>query len=345
MSTTSKITRVGLLAAACSALTIPMASAATISQTVNSGTTTSWNDAMWGTPAAAPTSGNDYRTVATGTNTNIYTINGTTWSQLNWTVQSSDANTVAAASTSSTFAGDSLIVSTQAPINWRATGGSTQTANIVFDGGFVRGNTLGGAALGSRSSTMAGTIGFATPTTAAAIGAFSPTDNTLYDFTIDSAITGAAGNLLQLTMSGGTSSNRNITVGLTGDLSDYFGTIYAGVVTSALSGAAIGTSSSFSITSDAVNATVQLDTTTTNFRYNLGSGNVTFGELTYGNGMGISIAQGVWDAAELNTLTGTSAFFGDGTITVVIPEPGTTLSLATFGLVLALRRRRSQRTA
>jgi hypothetical protein len=339
MSTTSKTTCPRLLAAVSSMLAIPFASAATITQTVNSGSTTSWNDAMWGTPAAAPSAGNDYVTAASGSSTTIYSINSVSWSQLSWTVQNVDSNNVAAASTSSTFAGDSLTVATSAPINGRATGGSIQTANLIFDGGFYRGNVLGGAAEGLRSSTLAGGISFATPTTVAAIGMNSPTNDTTFAFNINSAVTGAVGNQLQLTMNGG-GTNRNVHFSLTGDLSSYYGTIYAGVA--GVGGIAVGvsTDSFFSITSDAVNATVQLDTTTSNFQYNLGSGNVTFGALSYGNGAGISIEEGVYDADDLNTFTGTSAFFGDGTITVLVPEPGTAATLATLCLGLAVRRRR-----
>mgnify|MGYP002621495315 CR=1 FL=1 len=100
--------------------------------------------------------------------------------------------------------------------------------------------------------------------------------------------------------------------------------------------------SSFSLTSDALNATVQLDYTTPNFLFDLGSDNITVGALSLGSGTGTLVAGNmVYDATMLNDLAGGSFFTGTGTITVV-PEPGT-LALGAVGLLVTVSLLRHRR--
>lgn len=320
--------------ASCSLLTVSPAQAETIAQAGNAGASTGWNTpSIWG--GSAPSPGNDYVTTATGTLTLIYTLNGIAWNQAQWSVRDvvDSVNGV-----STTFDGDRLILQENTSLNARSTGGSTQTVNLVFDGGMYRGNV--GSAGATRSTSLAGTIGFNTPTTIAAMGTLSPNDGNSFTLNINSTVTGGAGNVLQLTMNGG--MNRTAFVNLNGDLSGYFGTIYAGVSTAGIN-AGVADTSRFSITSDAVNATVQLDYTTTNFGYDL-VGDVTFGALRLGSGEGTEVAAGIYDLDALNGLAGGNYFHGGGTITVV-PEPST-VALCAVGLMggIALLRLRPRRT-
>lgn len=324
-----------LLALAGSLLVTPAGMAATVNQTANSSlTTTGWNTAtLWG---STPSAGNDYVSTAGTGSTNIYTLNGTAWNQASWSVQDT---TTGSASVSSTFGGDRLILSANTTLNGKANGGSTQTVNLVFNGGFYRGNSAS-TSNPSRSSTLDGTIVFNAPNTAGAIGVFSPDNNNSFTLNVDSAITGGAGNLLQLTMNGG-GTNRSAFLNLNGDLSGFFGTIYAGVSTVGIN-LGVTNASRFSITTDASFATVQLDTTTTNFGYNLGSGNVTFGALRLGSGAGTAVTGNhVYTASDLNGLAGGTYFYGTGTITVV-PEPGVTAvgAVALLGALVLLRARK-----
>ncbi len=125
-----------------------------------------------------------------------------------------------------------------------------------------RGNTVTNA---NQSSTLAGTVAlWHAHSTMGAMGALSPANNTTFTFNLNSTIIGAEGNTLQLTMNGG--ATRTVLFNVTGDLSNFSGTIYAGVSSGGIL-AGVSSSSAFAITSDALSATVQLDTTTTNFHY------------------------------------------------------------------------------
>jgi hypothetical protein len=100
--------------------------AATIVQTVDN---IDWNAAMWGTPAAAPTAGNDYVTALVNTNRFRISADGT----------------------SSTFAGDSITVATGTRALMKNTDGTTATigGNLTMDGGLLSlaANTVGSATL------------------------------------------------------------------------------------------------------------------------------------------------------------------------------------------------------
>ena len=323
MFSSFKIPCAFLAVSLCSLSTGPMASAALISQVANASASTGWNtSSIWG---SAPTAGNDYQTISTGSSTAIYVLNGTTWNQNSWSVRDvvDASNTI-----STTFGGDHLIVNANTSLNGRATGGSTQTVNLVLNGGMYRGNTVTNA---NQSTTLAGTVAFGTSSTMGVMGALSPANNTTFTFNLSSTIIGAEGNTLQLTMNGG--ATRTVLFNVTGDLSNFSGTIYAGVSSGGVA-PGVSSSSAFAITSSALSATLQLDTTTTNFHYNLGNTNVSFGALALGNGIGIAVNPGTYDATALNTLAGGSYFTGVGTITVV-PEPDTT-TLSLVGMMIAL---------
>jgi hypothetical protein len=102
------------------------AHADTITQTMDN---IDWNAAMWGTPAAAPTPGNDYVTALVGTNRFRISADGT----------------------SSTFAGDSLTVATGTRALMKNTDGTTATigGNLTMDGGLLSlaANSVGSATL------------------------------------------------------------------------------------------------------------------------------------------------------------------------------------------------------
>ncbi len=136
-------------------------SAVTIFQTVEN---IDWNSAMWGTPAAAPTAGNDY--VTTSGNTRI------------------PANT-----SNSTFGGDSLTVVSGSSALMKNSG-STSTINGAFnlDGGLLNLGPNGGV-----DSNLSGTLDVAS-FNVTGIGSQIQIGNAGGNLTVTSALSGT-GNL------------------------------------------------------------------------------------------------------------------------------------------------------
>lgn len=316
-----------LAATVCSLLSAPLATAATVDQVQNPTSNQGWNTSTIWNEDPAP--GNDYR-VSPDLMTSVtpYIVNGTSWTVTGQVRDVSDAN-AAARTESTTFGGNSLIVPANTRILGKSTGGSTQTVNVVLDGGlYHQGGPTNNAI---PSSTLAGTITFGS----ANLGALGVSaGGASFTWTINSTIIGGADKTLQLTM-GNTLANasRMNFLNVTGDLSGFSGTLYLGVSTGGVNDGGTGAGSSFSISSNATLATVQLDTSTNNFQYDLGSGNVTFGALSLGSGEGTPVSYGVYDMSQLNALAGGNFFIGAGTITVV-PEPSTA-ALGSLALILA----------
>lgn len=309
---------------------LPVANAATIDQIINPASTVGWNDgAVWG---SIPTAGNSYRSVSGFAPVSpVYTVNGITWSHSGSVRDVNDSTTTRGLS--STFLGDNILLSAETRLLGKGTGGSTQTVNLVFDGGFYHQAPSPPPAGTDPSSTLAGTVSFGSSN----IGALGMNagSNGLFTWTITSSVFGGPGDTLQLII-GNDASRLNFLI-FSGDLSGFSGTLYMGV-----SDAMTAPGSSFSLTSDALNATVQLDYTTPNFLFDLGSDNITVGALSLGSGTGTLVAGNmVYDATMLNDLAGGSFFTGTGTITVV-PEPGT-LALGAVGLLVTVSLLRHRR--
>ena len=136
------------------------ANAATITQTVDN---LDWNAAMWGTPSAAPTAGNDYVTATVG----------------------NDLLRFSASGSSSTFGGDSLTVLTGTRALMKNNEGTTATinGNLIMDGGRL--------SLGVTSSATLS----ATEFNITANGAWVDQPTNGKTLTIDALLTGV-GNLL-----------------------------------------------------------------------------------------------------------------------------------------------------
>lgn len=304
--------------AAASIASIPLLEAANIDQLANS--TQGWNSAdYWGSVA---TSGNDYFAVAGGfqPQTTAAETNGHLW-----TFNSTIRDNVDPGS-NSTFAGDSLTLTTNTRLLGKVVNGSTSSVNLVFGGGFVfhGGNTPG-------SAILAGTIRFAEGINLGAI-ALNPngTVNPM-TLTVNSAVIGGTADTLQLTLLSENASpgtgNRLGNLIFNGDLSGFAGTLWVGTSVSGTSAASF-----YSVQSSSVLATLALDPATPNFVYNLAT-DETFGALVVGS---TTLEAGTYTADDLNAEFGNGMqFFGDGSITVV-PEPSTFALAGLAGILAAI---------
>lgn len=251
-----------------------------------------WNNTtFWGGNALV--SGNNYITAPFGATETPFTVGSTAWQT---------AGNMRDAEGSSTFNGGALVINPNTRLLGKALGGATSTANIVLNGGFIH-----SAPNAAGSSTLAGNISFGTGITLGAIGVLANSAGP-FTFNINSTIVGGSDVTLQLTMNG---SDRVNHLNLLGDISGFAGTFY---VSTANGGVASG--SSFSIQSSAPLATLQLATTSTNFRYNL-IRDTTFGSLIVG---ATTLGAGTYSFADLNAIAPGSFLDNGGSITVV-PEP------------------------
>lgn len=322
----NKIAVTVLLAATGCAFSTTALNAAIIFPAASGTAQIGWNDPLlWGNGADPVVNTNDYETlpgwVASSTDA---VVNGTTWAYTGMVRTS--ANTGGAQALSTTFSGNSLTLNAGTRLLGKNYGGSSTTANIVLNGGYI--NYAVDTAANNSNATLAGTISFGASSD---LGALFIIGNANYTLNVTSAISGGSSKTLQLSMAGGT--GRNNQMNILGDMSNFFGTIWAGV-----SAAGTGPSSFFNIQTDAVNATLQLDTTSANFHYNLLT-NQSFGSLLVN---GTPLAAGTYNATYLNGLAANKFMDNGGSITV-IPEPGTAalLGLAAVLGITQFRRRRS----
>jgi fibronectin-binding autotransporter adhesin len=188
---------------AIAALMLPAVGYSQIVQTeASGGTTTEWNDAIWGTPAAVPTNGNAYQTAA-GLVASSDTRLGVFVTGRVRAYGGADGNP--------TFAGSSLSVVSGTELLIKSTG-TTYAANLLLNGGVVRfaPNDPGG------NATLTGTLNVGAESYLGVVqGAASV-------FTVNSTLTGSS--LLHLAAGDGNSNS--LIFG--GDLSGYTGTFDIG---------------------------------------------------------------------------------------------------------------------
>ncbi len=305
----------------CAAVSIPSLHAANITQSANAPAGANWNQGSLWTGGAAPSAGNDYFTAGGfSSSATAFVTNGVTWN-FTGTMRDDPAG--------STFGGDSLTVVTNTRLLGKVEGGQTSNVNLIFGGGFFFAGPNGPG-----SATLAGTIRFADGIHIGAIGV-NPAIGGSFTQTITSKVTGDDQDVLQLSLLTELGDLRLGHIIFTGDLSEFYGTIYVGT---AASGTAVG--STYSVRSSSTVTSLILDTGAFgNAKYDLATSE-TFKSIVVG---GTALDAGTYDATTLNSLAGGSFFTGDGSLTVV-PEPATTAIAAAglLGLVAAARRRSKQ---
>jgi MYXO-CTERM domain-containing protein len=297
----SKLLPSFLLAAGSSLLALSSAShAATIVQTVNDGTSDSWNIA--GPWVSAPTSGNNYVT-ATG-----LMASGDTRLGANITGRIRDNG--------STFNGDSLTIVTGTEVLLKQNLGETSSADLILNGGILRSspNATG-------SATMAGTIDVQSASIIGVVADFSQT------LTISSALTGAANLRLAAGSDPLTSSTVPLSLIFNGDLSSYTGNMDIG---GGNFRSTVRLASDYYLPSMTISMGNFASADILNLSNNIAIGGFSFGATP--------LATGTYTASELNGLFGSGRFTGTSTLTV-IPEPGAAL-LGGLGILALLRRRR-----
>ncbi len=179
---------------------------------------------------------------------------------------------------STTFGGDHLIVNTNDQFKRQGDRRVHPDSQSRPQWRHARRNTVTNA---NQSTTLAGSVAFGTTSTMGVVGALSPCQLLITStLNFSSTTIGAEGNTLQLTMNGG--ATRTVLFNVISDLSNFSERSCGGFSAGVAPG--VSSSSAFAITSSALSATLQLDTTTTNFHYNLGNSNVPSGALGSGNG-------------------------------------------------------------
>lgn len=295
--------------------------AAVISQTnLNPGAAVGWNDAsVWGGNAVVAE--NEYTSGSGSTGAVVFAAGGT-----NWNVFATVRDVG-----SSTFNGGSLIMNSGGRILMKGAtgGGATSNANIVLNGGFIQAApNQGGIA------NLGGTINAQGALNAIGTNPFSGSTLTL---NINSTITGSG--TIQFVNGGDAGGSRTSHLNIAGDISLFSGKFY---LSSSTSNNNVAVGSDFSILNSAPLATLEMATSTTNFRFNLNS-NITFSSVIIG---GQTLAPGVYDAAALNGIAAGKFFDAGGSITV-IPEPSVSMlcgaGLGVIGLAYARRGRRATR--
>ena len=255
----------------------------TIYQTATVGFGGTWNDAVWGTPAAGATGGNDYVTVAG--------LMGESDSRLG-AVYSSRVRSDANADT--TFLGNSITLVSGTELLLKQLGNQLTTGNIILDGGIIR-LSAGNNCL----ATVGGTLNVASESYVGVSDFLMPV------LTISSSLTGNSVLHLAAGIDPGV-------IRFTGDLSGFTGTL-------ALGGGEKAATLDFDQDYDLSAADMVINTAQADI-LNLDQA-ITVGSFTFGAES--ALGAGTYSAADLNTLYGTgSQFTGAGSLTVV-PEPAT----------------------
>lgn len=292
--------------------TLPTIGNTQIVQTVNSaGTTTEWNDAIWGSPAALPIGGNNYVS-AVGLAASSSTSLGA------GTDVTGRVRAYGGANGNPTFVGGSLtlVPGTELLIK---DNGATYTANLILNGGIVRMSPNSAGSL-----TLAGMISVFSDSVLGLVQA-SP-NNT---FRIASTITGSS----TLRLATGQNTGHTITFddGAGLSLNGFSGTFDVG-------GGSASAIVDFNWNYNMSLAGLRMGNYSTADVLNL-DGNISVGSFSFG---GASLPGGIYDTSTLNGMFGNgSQFSGLGTLTVIaVPEPSS-MALACFGglLMVAARRR------
>lgn len=296
------------------ALTLPVIGSAQIVQTVNDGGT-GWNSSLWGSPAASPTSGNDYMTAS-----GFFSASATRLGTPGVTGR------IRGIASQGTFGGNFLEIVPNTELLLKDAG--TYSADITLNGGVVRWspNSAGNA-------TLAGTINVASDSVLGSVQSGAQI------FTIASAITGSS----TLRLAGGTGANQTIAFddGSGSSLNGFAGTLDIGGGQDN-SGNPNLVTVNFNQAYDMSLAGITMGDYLTADVLNLGA-NITVGSFSFN---GSSLGGGTYDVATLNSDFGSgSQFTGTGTLTIAaVPEPGS-MALAALGggLALLLVRRRNRK--
>ena len=301
------------LAALSASLLLTISAGATeFTQTVSSGgTTTEWNDAIWGSPAAAPTSGNTYVSAA-----GLNTANSSSLGSAN--DLTGRVRAYGGSNGSPTFAGDSLTIVGGTELLLKDP--TTYSVNLILNGGFLRFSPNTGG-----SATIGGTIN------AAADSVIGVVQSGASNLTVNSTFTGGA----NLRLAAGTGGSNSLIFSATSDFSAYTGTLDIG-------GGNTRVTVSFGAGDhDLSGATLALDSAGafgTSDILNL-DGNVSVASFAFETQ---NLVVGTYSSADLNTLFSTTRFTGVGSLTVsAIPESSTFALLAGAAAlgVYSLRRR------
>ena len=307
-----------LIAASLLPLLAPTIHAATITETTDagggsgtgSGVNSDYSAALYGTPAAAPTAGNNYVTAANlgggGTTDGIaYTTR----------IRINDVTNTANAGTINTFQGNSLELVGGVELLDKTLGGNGASVNLILDGGSL----FDEAANANGTTSLAGSI--QVNTGVATLGLDQSGSAVL---NVNSVITGT-GTLALFGFLGNTPN----TVNLNGNINAFDGTFN------------LSTGGTYDITTNAVAAGATLNVSQTSAVVDL-TNNLTLGGLVDGS---TTIHAGTYTAAQLNTLDGNSDFVdaSNSKTVTVIPEPqiGALVLLGMGGLLLIRRRQQS----
>jgi hypothetical protein len=279
-------------------LALSMAHAATINQVANAGSTIDWNSGTLWDGGLAPSSGNDYLTVA-GLDASNPTRLGT-----------NVTSRVRLLAAQPTFGGDSITVSPDTEILGKEAG--TYTANVILNGGTLRWSPNTGM-----DGTMAGTINVA------ANSMLGSVQTAAQVFTIASTITGNA----TLRLAGGTSPNQTISFddGVGTSLNGFTGTLDIGGGVTNTGGANLVTVD-FNQPYVMGAAAMTMGNHATADILNLDA-NISVGTFTFN---GTSLASDTYDVATLNATFGNGfQFTGTGTLTVTSGAPASVRVVST----------------
>jgi lysophospholipase L1-like esterase len=269
------------------ALTPLMAHAALINQTVKSdGTSAEWNDAIWSTPAAAPTNGNTYQTVAGLDAANNSKLGST--GDLTGRVRA-----YAGSNGNPAFAGGSIIIVGATELLAKDAG--TYNAAVGLNGGVLRFSPNNAA-----NATITGTIDIAADSV---LGVAQSAAST---FTIASTLTGSS--TLRLAAGDGSANIITFDDGVGASLNGFTGILDIG---GGFSLVTVGFHQNYNVPA----VDLRMGGHATTDRLNL-SHHLTFRSFTFG---GASLAPGTYSASDLNATFGSGNQFQDngGSLTVL----------------------------
>ena len=270
-----------------SSLLIGPAAAASFQQTVNSTNTSSaWDDAIWGSPAAVAASGNTYLT-ATGLMTVDNTVN------LGTTEVTGRVRAYAGANGNPVFGGDLLTITAGSELLIKD-GSTAYNANLVLNGGILRFSPNSGV-----NATLSGSIQVTADSVMGSVQSSACT------FRIGSVLTGNR----TLRLAAGTGANQTIAFddGVGSSLNGFSGTL-------AIGGGGTRVTVDFTQPYNLSQANITMGTFATAdvlaLNANLSVRTFTFGAST--------LASGTYGVAMLNSSFGNgSQFTGSGTLTVL----------------------------
>jgi lysophospholipase L1-like esterase len=267
-----------------------MVGAAQMVQTINSvGTTTEWNDAIWGSPAATPTGADVFQSAAGFFSSSVTDIGPSVTGRVRAYGAGSSANP--------TFLGNALVLVSSTELLLKDTS-TTYTANLVLNGGEVRMSPNSGG-----SMTLSGTINVNANSYLGV--AQSSSGNIL---TVSSTLTGS--NTLHLAAGQNTGHTITFDDGTGISLNGFAGILDIGNQTGNWNSAIVDFKQAYLMT----NAGLAMGDYASHDVLKL-EADITIGSFSFA---GSSIAAGTYTAIQLNSLAGNgSQFTGNGSLTVL----------------------------